>query len=104
MSSEIKILGIDLGKNWFHDIGIDHVRRPVLCRNRVQLQELAPYDAMFCRIGSGSESWGRRFAPQGLQVRCVPARFIKPYLKANKKDFNDALAIAEAANWATIPS
>jgi transposase len=32
MSSEIKILGIDLGKNWFHVIGIDDVGRPVVRR------------------------------------------------------------------------
>jgi transposase len=33
----------------------------------------------------------------------IPAQFVKPYLKANKNDFNDALAIAEAASRATIP-
>jgi hypothetical protein len=43
MNSAIKILGIDLGKNWFHVIGIDEIGRPVLRKkcNRVQLQELA---------------------------------------------------------------
>jgi transposase len=75
--------------------------------NRAQLQELA-VTTPCCRVAmescSGSQFWGRRFAAQGHEVRLIPAQFVKPYVKANKNDFNDALAIAEAASRATIPS
>ena len=109
MSSAIVVLGIDLGKNWFHLIGIDSVGRPVLRKklNRSQLQELAATAAR-CLVAMescpGSQFWGRRFAEHGHDVRLIPAQFVKPYVKSNKNDFNDALAIAEAASRATIPS
>ena len=82
---------------------------PVLRKkcNRAQLQELAvtmPRSLVAMESCSGSQFWGRRFAEHGNEVRLSPAQFVKPYLKANKNDFNDALAIAEAANRATIPS
>ena len=35
-------------------------------------------------------------------MRILPAQFVKPYLKANKNDFNDAAAIAEAAGRASM--
>ncbi len=43
-----------------------------------------------------SSSWGRVFAQAGHEIRILPAQFVKPYLKANKNDFNDAEAIVEA--------
>ncbi len=109
MSSDMKILGIDLGKNWVHVIGIDEVGRPVLRKkcNRAQLQELAattPRCLVAMESCCGSQFWGRRFAAQGHEIRLIPAQFVKPYVKANKNDFNDALAIAAAAGRATIPS
>ena len=109
MSSEPVVLGIDLGKNWFHVIGIDAVGRPILRKklNRSQLQQLAG-TATRCVVAMescpGSQFWGRRFADHGHTVRVIPAQFVKPYVKSNKNDFNDALAIAEAASRATVPS
>ena len=70
--------------------------------------EASPYDAVLSRCDescSGSQFWGRQFAAQGHEVRLlIPAQFAKPYAKGNNNDFNDALAIAEAANWTAIPS
>ena len=40
----------------------------------------------------GSQFWGRRFENAGHVVRIIPAQFVKPYLKSNKNDFNDAEA------------
>jgi transposase len=50
----------------------------------------------------GSQYWGRRFLELGHEIRLIPAQFVKPYLKSNKNDFNDAEAIAEAASRATM--
>lgn len=107
MNGPITILGIDLGKNWFHLAGIDDQGRPVLRKrvNRGQLAELARTMAP-CIVAMescpGSQYWGRCFDSAGHDVRLMPAQFVKPYLKSNKNDYNDALAIAEAASRATM--
>ena len=43
MNHEVVIVGIDLGKNWFHVIGMDRIGRIVQRRrlNRTQLGEFA---------------------------------------------------------------
>ena len=46
--------------------------------------------------------WGRALTAAGHEVRILPAQFVKPYLKSNKNDFNDAAAIAEAAGRASM--
>jgi transposase len=54
----------------------------------------------------GSQYWGRVFTKAGHEVRLLPAQFVKPFLKANKNDFNDAEAIAEGggrANMRCVP-
>ena len=38
------------------------------------------------------------FTDAGFSVKIIPAQFVKPYLKSNKNDFNDAAAIAEAGS------
>lgn len=107
MSDEACIVGIDLGKNWFHVVGIDAHGRAVLRKklNRNQLAELAATTRraiVAMESCPGSQHWGRRFADHGHEVRLIPAQFVKPYLKSNKNDFNDAAAIAEAASRATM--
>jgi transposase len=107
MSKPLFILGIDLGKNWFHVVGMDRdgtvLQRKRL--NRIQLGELAGTIAA-CRVAMescpGSQYWGRRFAVAGHEVKIIPAQFVKPYVKSNKNDYNDAEAIAEAGSRGTM--
>ncbi len=40
--------------------------------------------------------WGRLFRQYGHDVRLIAPKFVKPYVKSNKNDRNDAEAIAEA--------
>jgi transposase len=99
------IVGIDLGKNWFHLIGLDADGATVL-RKKLNRSQLAAYavTAPTCVVATeacpGSQYWGRVFTKAGHTVRILPAQFVKPYLKANKNDFNDAEAIAEAGGRA----
>jgi transposase len=107
MTTEPTIVGIDLGKNWFHLIGLDGRGATVLRRklNRAQLAECAataPTCVVAMESCPGSQYWGRAFAKAGHEIRILPAQFVKPYLKANKKDFNDAEAIAEAGGRASM--
>ncbi len=107
MTTPPTILGIDLGKNWFHLIGLD-ARGATVLRQKLNRGQLAAYAATAPRgvvateACAGSQYWGRVFAQAGHEVRILPAQFVKPYVKANKNDFHDAAAIAEAASRASM--
>ena len=54
------------------------------------------------RIGmeacGGAHHWAREIDPLGHEVRLMAAQFVKPYVKGNKNDYNDAEAICEAVS------
>ena len=107
MITQAHIIGIDLGKQWFHLIGLDRDGAIVLRKKftRSQLRAFAattPRSMVAMEACGGSQYWGRVFAQAGHEIRIVPAQFVKPYVKTNKNDFNDAEAIAEAASRATM--
>jgi transposase len=98
----IATIGLDLGKNTFHLIGLDRrgaiVFQLKLSRSQLErrLANVPP-----CLIGmeacSGSHHIGRQLAALGHDVRLIPAQYVKPFLKGHKNDYRDAEAIAEAA-------
>lgn len=105
--SEAEIIGIDLGKNWFHLIAIDRGGNIILKKklNRRQLLAFSintPPVTIAMEACPGSQYWGRVFSNAGFKVKIIPAQFVKPYLKSNKNDFNDAAAIAEAGSRGTM--
>ena len=107
MTNQPHIIGIDLGKQWFHLIGLDRDGAIVLRKkmSRAQLRAFAattPRTIVAMEACGGSQFWGRLFTHAGHEARIVPAQFVKPYVKTNKNDFNDAEAIAEAASRATM--
>ena len=97
----IATIGIDLGKNTFHLIGMDARGRIVLRRKiaRGQLQSCLA-NVPVCLIGmeacAGAHHVGRQLAALGHDVRLLPAQYVKPFLKGHKNDYRDAEAIAEA--------
>jgi transposase len=50
-----------------------------------------------------SHYWAREIVALGHEVRIMPARYVKPYVKRNKNDMADAEAICEAVTRATMP-
>lgn len=101
------VIGIDLGKRWFHVVGKDasgHVTQRSKF-NRAQLVEFMAQHPK-CLVGMetccGSQSFARRFVAAGHDVRLLPAQYVKPFVKSQKNDFNDALAIAEAVVLPTM--
>src|SRR5580692_5716337 len=98
---DIKVLGIDLAKNIFQLHGIDSQGKAVL-RKRVKRENLANFMANLspCLVGmeacASGHYWARRFKALGHDVRLMPPQYVKPYVKTNKNDFNDAEAITEA--------
>lgn len=45
---------------------------------------------------TGAHHWARELQSRGFTVRLIPPQFVKPYVKSNKNDANDAEAICEA--------
>lgn len=98
---DIKALGIDLGKNWFHLYGADHKGR-IVFQKKVSREKLSLTIANLppCLIGmeacAGAHFWARRFQEMGHEVRLMAPQFVNPYVKSNKNDQADAAAICEA--------
>jgi len=47
---------------------------------------------------AGAHHWGRVFGAMGHRVKLIPPQYVKPFVKRNKNDRNDAEAISEAAS------
>ena len=45
----------------------------------------------------GANYWAREMLALGHEVKLIAPQYVKPYVKGNKNDYNDAEAIAEAA-------
>ncbi|HEU4655411.1 MAG TPA: IS110 family transposase [Steroidobacteraceae bacterium] len=100
--SEIKVLAIDLAKSVFQLHGVD-ARGVAKLRKQVKrsqllllLSRLAPCIVAMEACG-GAHDWARKIEALGHEVRLIPARYVKPFVKGNKTDRNDAEAICEAA-------
>jgi len=44
----------------------------------------------------GAHHWARQLQARGFRVKLTAPQFVKPYVKSNKNDANDAEAICEA--------
>lgn len=99
---ELYTMGIDLSKRYFQLHGIDQVGRRVLKKKltRKEFMEFLPQMPR-CRVvmeaGSAAHYWGRKLQEMGHEVKLIAPQFVKPFLKSNKNDANDAEAIAEAS-------
>src|SRR5919206_4117619 len=103
----IAVVGIDIGKNSFHVVGLDR-RGAIVLRQRwsrgqveARLANMPP-----CLIGMeacvGAHHLSRRLQSQGHDARLMPAKYVRPYSKGQKNDFRDAEAITEAVQRPTM--
>jgi transposase len=100
-------LGIDIGKNCVHAVGLDDSGHLVYRRRLTHaklIEQLANKPRLLVGMEAcpGSNYLGRRLAAFGHDVRLIPAQYVKPYVKTNKNDFIDAAAIAEAVTRPTM--
>ena len=99
---KVSLIAIDLAKNVFQVCGVNREGKQVFNRSvrRAKLAEvIAQYPGTLIAMEacSGSNYWGRRFQKAGHQVLLIPPAHVKPFVKGNKNDRNDAFAISEAA-------
>jgi transposase len=97
----IATIGLDIAKQVFQVHGADKTGRPVL-RRKLGRGEVARFFSEIspCLVGieaSGSAHyWARTLGALGHTVRLMAPQFVKPYVKSQKNDANDAEAICEA--------
>ena len=97
----ITTIGLDLAKNVFQVHGVDEHGKAVLRKTLKRAQVLAFFaNVPTCLIGmeacAGAHYWARELAQLGHTVKLIAPQFVKPYVKGNKNDANDAEAICEA--------
>jgi len=103
----ITTLGIDIGKNSCHVVGFD-ADGTVVLRQKFTATKLEARlaNAPCCLIGMeacvGAHHLARRLIALGHDARLMPAKYVRPYAKGQKNDFNDAEAIAEAVTRPTM--
>jgi len=107
LSGAVAVIGIDIGKNAFHVVGLDGrgaiVLRQKWSRGQVEarLANMSP-----CLIGMeacvGAHHLSRKLKALGHDARLMPAKYVRPYSKGQKNDFRDAEAIAEAVQRPTM--
>ena len=96
-----------IGKNSFHVVGHDS-RGAIILRQKwsrgqieARLANMRP-----CLVGMeacvGAHHLSRRLKALGHDARLMPAKYVRPYAKGQKNDFNDAEAIAEAVQRPTM--
>lgn len=101
------LIAIDLAKNVFQACGM--TRNHQLTFNKsLKRKELAnfmvnqPPTTVVMEACYSSHYWARVFQSMGHQVKLLPAQHVSPFVRGNKSDRNDAIAIAEASRRPNI--
>ena len=93
--------GIDLAKSVFQIHGVDERESPIV-RRQLRRKQVLKYFAKLepCLIGmeacGSAHYWSRELTKLGHTVRLMSPQHVKPYIKGNKNDANDAAGICEA--------
>ncbi|MBG6178806.1 transposase [Labrenzia sp. EL_208] len=104
----IETLGIDIAKNVFQLYGANRNGKPVLKRRvmRDQLIEVLTHIepcTVVLEACIGAFYWARKFEFIGHQVKIISPQYVKPFVRRQKNDSNDAEAICTAARQPHIP-
>src|SRR3979490_2589314 len=104
---QITTIGLDIAKNVFQVHGIDAKEKVVARKQLRRSQVIAFFKALPpCLIGmeacATAHYWARELTKLGHEVRLMPAKDVKAYVKRNKNDAADAEAICEAVRRPTM--
>ena len=107
ISKKVDRIGMDLGKNSFHVFGVDGSGFPAV-KKKLRRKQVLTYFANLpaCLVAmeacGGSHYWARAIGKLGHDVKLISRQFVKPYVKGNKNDYNDAEGICEASGRANM--
>ena len=100
---EIRRVGFDLAKNVFQLHGVGHKGKTLWKRQlsrekwlKVLFNQVKPGAEIGMKACAGAHHWARILRDAGYKVKIIPPQFVKPFVKSNKNDANDAQAICEA--------
>ncbi|MBT3556600.1 MAG: IS110 family transposase [Rhodospirillales bacterium] len=105
--NEVITIGVDLAKNVFQVHGID-AEGGVIFRRQLRRAQMLPFfkKQPSCLVGmeacATSHHWARQLVELGHEVKLMPPKYVKPYVKRNKNDMADAEAICEAVTRPTM--
>lgn len=96
-------IGLDIAKYVFQIHGVNANGKVTLRKQLKRAQVLAFFANLPpCLIGleacAGAHYWARELVKLGHDARLISPQFVKPYVKGNKNDANDAEAICEAVS------
>ena len=99
--ANVAVLGIDIAKNVFQLHGVDAdgqvaLRRRVMRDQLLQVTETIPPCLIGIEACTGAFHWQRHFEAQGHTVKIIAPQYVKPFVKGQKNDGNDAQAICIA--------
>src|SRR5215207_3123557 len=100
--ARLAVIGVDIGKEVFHLVAFDPDGK-IAFRKKIRrlgfadtFEQLPP-----CIVGMeaclSAHFVSRTLRALGHEPRIIPAIYVKPFVKGQKNDYNDAEAIAEAA-------
>ena len=104
---QITTIGFDIAKNVFQIHGIDAAEKVVIRKQLRRGQVLKFFAALPpCLVGmeacATAHYWARELTKLGHEVRLMPAKDVKAYVKRNKNDAADAEATCEAVRRPTM--
>jgi transposase len=100
--NNVTSLAVDLAKNCFQLHGTDSKGKAILKKKISRekffafIMQLNPCNVHMEACGTANY-WGRKFKEYGHKVKLINPVYVKPYVKRNKNDANDAAGIAAAA-------
>src|SRR5262245_9289363 len=94
----VSTIGLDLAKNVFQVHGIDANEKVVVRKQQRRSQVIGFFEALPpCLVGmeacATAHHWARELRKLGHEVRLMPAKDVKAYVKRSKHDAADAEAI-----------
>ena len=104
---QITTIGLDIAKNVFQIHGIDAAEKVVVRKQLRRGQVMKFFTALPpCLVGmeacATAHYWARELTKLGHEVRLMPPKDVKAYVKRNKNDAADAEAICEAVRRPTM--
>jgi transposase len=99
--SVVTSVGLDLAKHVFQVHAVDASGKMVVAK-ALRRRDVLPFFASLppCLIGleacGSAHHWGRELMALGHEVKLIPPAYVKPFVKRQKNDANDAMAIYEA--------
>ena len=99
--SAVTTVSVDLAKHVFQVHAVDAAGAVIVAR-ALRRRDVLPFFASLppCLVGmeacGSAHHWGRELIALGHDVKLIPPVYVKPFVKRQKNDANDAAAICEA--------